>query len=348
MTGSNDGNAGQRFVLMPRRLANTWSARLPLASIWEDNKSMQWTTKARVQRLCAALPVGREQAYFNLQRLLGNIMGKPTPFSMVQACAELATDFRAYGGRIEGARAMEIGTGRRLDLPILIWLCGAAEVITFDLNRRLRPELVMRAVRMLCADRDRVLGVLSHCANAATIENRFGKLSGVHSFSELIRVTDIRYHAPSDASRTDLSPGSIDLHFSYTVFEHIPLEVIRGILAESTRLLSKGGVAIHHVDVSDHFSHDDATILPINFLRFTQSEWDRIANNQFAYHNRARASEYASVYENAGHAVLSWTTQRHEISLAAIQAGFPLDKKFRGCSTDDLSISVMRITSKPL
>ncbi len=294
--------------------------------------------------MCAALPAGREQAYFMLQSLFGDIMGKPDPFSMLEAGAEIVADFRAAGGAIEGARCMEVGTGRRLDLPLALWLSGAAEVATFDLNRRLRPELVMRAVGMLLADRERVVRALG----AEIAGERLARLEAVRNFAELLELTRIRYVAPGDAARTDLASRSIDLHFSYTVFEHIPLGIIRDILAEGARLLSPVGAAIHHVDISDHFAHDDANILPINFLRYSQPEWDRWADNQFAYHNRARASEYRPVYEEAGHEIIGWRVWGDEKCVEAVRGGgFRLDSRYQQASDDDLRTLVVRITSRP-
>ena len=65
------------------------------------------------------------------------------------------------------------------------------------------------------------------------------------------------------------------------MFEHIPSPVLKAILNEANRVLAPNGVALHHIDPSDHFSHDDAAISPINFLRFSEAQWERLTGNQF-------------------------------------------------------------------
>ena len=68
----------------------------------------------------------------------------------------------------------------------------------------------------------------------------------------------------------------MDYHISTTVFEHIPRADIARILKEAKRILKKGGVAIHFIDLSDHFQHQDKSITRINFLRYSDEEWDKI------------------------------------------------------------------------
>ena len=40
---------------------------------------------------------------------------------------------------------------------------------------------------------------------------------------------------------------------------------------------------MHFVDLSNHFQHQDQSITRINFLKFSDLEWNRIAGNEFAY-----------------------------------------------------------------
>ena len=76
------------------------------------------------------------------------------------------------------------------------------------------------------------------------------------------------------------------------MLEHITKEIIRDIFLEAKRILKPGGAAVHFVDLSDHFQHQDRSISRINFLHFSEEEWQRIAGNEFAYCNRLRASQY--------------------------------------------------------
>jgi hypothetical protein len=52
--------------------------------------------------------------------------------------------------------------------------------------------------------------------------------------------------------------------------------------------------------LSDHFQHQDHSISRINFLRYSESQWQRIAGNEFAYCNRLRASDFLRLFDDLG------------------------------------------------
>ena len=76
----------------------------------------------------------------------------------------------------------------------------------------------------------------------------------------------IEYLALMDTAHMRLPDDSIDCHFSITVLEHIPRGNIQRIFLEAVRVLKSGGLAIHFVDLSDHFQHQDPRITRINFF----------------------------------------------------------------------------------
>ena len=121
--------------------------------------------------------------------------------------------------------------------------------------------------------------------------------------------------------KTGLPAESIDIQFSYTVFEHIPEEVLAGILQEASRVLAQTGFCLHHIDPSDHYSHDDGRISKVNFLQFSDEEWNRHAGNQFAYHNRSRAADFKRLFEESGHRLLEFEPYCDERSLSELRAG---------------------------
>ncbi|MGR3302934.1 MAG: hypothetical protein ACUZ8I_10590 [Candidatus Scalindua sp.] len=45
---------------------------------------------------------------------------------------------------MESKTFLEVGTGRRMNLPIALWLGGASKIITVDLNPYLKAELIFR------------------------------------------------------------------------------------------------------------------------------------------------------------------------------------------------------------
>jgi SAM-dependent methyltransferase len=256
-------------------------------------------------------------------------------------------ELRGQGFDLHLKRVMEIGTGWRVDLPIAFYLCGASSVVTYDLHRYLKPRLVMSAVATFARHRRTLVDTLHGLAEPAEIERRLVALSAAGNIREVFRIAGIEYQAPADATRTGLPPRSVDLHMSYTVLQHVPYPTIVRMLREASRVLADGGVACHHIDLSDQFARADPSISRTNFLRFSDAEWAAYGSNQFAFHNRLRVADYERAYEEAGHEALAWATEVDERSLREIESGFPLADRFRGLAPEVLATDTIRAISRP-
>jgi hypothetical protein len=95
-------------------------------------------------------------------------------------------------------------------------------------------------------------------------------------------------------------------------------------------------VAVHIVDLSDHFSHDDPSISAINFLRFSSEQWARLGGNEFAYTNRLRASQLAEIYRGAGFDIVRETQDKDDLARRVLGDGFPLHEDFARFTADDV------------
>ena len=241
---------------------------------------------------------------------------------------------------------MEVGSGRRLDMPIGFYLAGAASIVTVDLHRYLRPELVMACVAAIKRDPEPFRTIFLSVASQSEIDKRLERLFAARNLADLLKRTNIEYLAPADAQHTGFGAASVDIQFSYTVLEHIPVDVLVGILREAKRILKPDGVALHHIDLSDHFAHDDPSISFVNFLQYSDQEWASIADNQFGYHNRLRGQDYAEIYREAGHNVLFWNAFVDQRSLVTLQHGLALDRRFANVSPEALAVNVVRILSR--
>ena len=197
----------------------------------------------------------------------------------------------------------------------------------------------------MLADRAEVVRTLARLADSSVIEQRLERLAGATSLSDLLRIAGIRYHAPSDAARTPLPDASVDLHFSFTVFQHIPADSLRSMLREASRVLAPGGLACHVIDPSDRFAHSDASVNFVNFLRYSDAEFARHNDNQFAYHNRLRVTELEQLYAEVNHEIVTWVISVDARSLQALRAGFPLAERYRNIAPELLAtITVVAIT----
>jgi hypothetical protein len=308
---------------------------------------MNWRLKAAVQQACAAMPVGGGAIYYSLQRMFGQLRDPERPLKMLRIAARLARELRELGFDLHGKRVLEVGTGWRVDMPIGLYLCGAKSVDTYDVHRYLKPRLVMEAVAGLAERRQAVLDTFATLTEAGELERRLDALLRAPDVRTLFRVAGIEYHAPADATRTGRPAGSVDVHMSFTVLQHIPYDTLLALLREASRVLSPEGFAWHQADLSDQFAASDPSISRANFLRFTDAEWARYSNNRFSYHNRLRASDYQRLYREAGHEVLRWMCDVDERSHAQLANGFPLADRFRGLPVEMLAADTLRVVSRP-
>lgn len=241
---------------------------------------------------------------------------------------------------------MEVGTGWRVDMPIAFYLLGARRVVTCDLNRYLDAELALGTVRYVIEHEQEMQSIFP-VVDRDVLRERIAQLRRVTTLDELFRIACIEYHAPTDCAHTNFADGTIDIHYSYTVFEHIPASVLEDILREASRLLSPRGLALHHIDLGDHFAQVDPSITPANFLQFSEKEWDSYAGTPWSYHNRLRADDYERVFKNAGHEVLYWKPYEDERSLDVLRNGLTLAPEYRERSLDLLSVAILDVISRP-
>lgn len=294
---------------------------------------MNWRMKAAIQNVIAMLPSPISYAaYYAMQRRLGGLR-RPAPAKRMAAGVRMADFIETWGGGIEGRTVVEVGTGHRLCLPMALWLCGAGEIHTVDLNPYLKPELVIEDIDYLRSHRGEIVALFGRHALAPGFDQRFQRLLARRCrLPELLDLMHIRYLAPGDATRLPLAAGSADYHVSYTVLEHIPPKTLTAILSEGKRVVGTDGLLVHHVDFSDHFSHSDRSISAVNFLRFTERQWQRHAGNRYMYHNRLRIDELLALADQSGLTVLESEAHVDERSLRELSCGLRLDGRFAGKS----------------
>ncbi len=316
---------------------------------------MKWTTKARIQNLIAALPGPlADFCYYRMQRHFGGLR-KPTPVKQIVAGLQLAEAIQQHRP-LSGARVLEVGSGRSLALPMLLWLLGAERSLTVDLNRYLRPELVRLDLAYLQAQQPWLRQQLAPVAgDAGLTAERLGDLFALELdpspdsvLENVLQLCGIDYLAPADASALAVPERSFDLHLSRHVLEHVPPDDLERLLREAARVLKPGGLCAHLIDPSDHFRYQDSSISRVNFLRFNEAAWERLAGNRFMYMNRLRAGDYLSRFAEAGLEVLDVNSVVDEESRVLIESGgLPLDERFTGKTVEDLATTELLVVARP-
>ena len=311
---------------------------------------MHWKSKARIQNAIARLPAKASYAaYYWMQRHFGGLRDAG-PLSRMAAGVESWRRLERQGVNPTGKVFFEVGTGREPLVPMCYWLMGAGRTITIDLNPYLKDELIQETLADVSRDRDEV-------------RRLFGELLDEARFADLLEFVDRRrystpgfldlccidYIAPGDATDTGLPGGSVDFHTSYNTFEHIPPEILRGILAEGNRIVNDDGLFVHRIDYSDHFSHSDGSISSVNFLQYSDDEWHRWAGNRYMYMNRLRHDDFLGMFEEARHAVVDCEPVLDPEALALLRSGrLPLYGRFAGKPEDTLAIKSSWLVSRKL
>ena len=310
---------------------------------------MKWTTKARVQRAVSMLPSELSyEVYFQVQRHFGSLR-HPDPLPRIKAGVTTWRKLIRSGADPVGKRFFEVGTGRVPLVPTAFWLMGAESTVTVDLNPYLNDSIVADAIDYLRRHRTEV----EEAFGDLLLGDRLDALlalngTGGEAARRLLDLARIRYVAPADAADTGLPDHSIDFHTSYAVYEHVPPAIIEDILVEGSRILAPAGLFVNNIDYADHFALKDPSVTKINFLRFSDSEWDRLAGNRYMYMNRLRHDDVLALHERAGLEVLrSDTRTDSRVREELARPGLTVDVRFAEKSPETLGIVGAWIVARP-
>jgi SAM-dependent methyltransferase len=297
---------------------------------------MKWKHKAAIQFLISCLPhTAGSAAYYALQRHFGRLR-KSLPVSQLAAATTMVQHMAEHSTRgLADGTVVEIGTGRGIALPTMLWLSGAKRIITVDLHCYLKEEIVREDILYLQNHRQEIFAQFEPFCDASRFACRFNELiSGDYTVHALLEMMNVCYLAPSDARDLDMPRNSVDFHVSSNVLEHIPAPSIVDILNEGRRVLKPDGLLLHDIDCSDHFAHEDMNICNVNFLRFSERQWHRYAGNQFMYQNRLRVDDFHDLFECNDLHILRDSVTVDMRALAELRSGFPLHERFRNKSPE--------------
>lgn len=302
---------------------------------------MNWKIKSAIQNVVAILPKRLSYSvYYFLQRNFGALKyGQHNPKSRLVAAITLWKYILNEGNVPVNKVFYEIGTGRVPVMPFAYYLMGANETITVDLNKYLKEDQCVEMVQYIVDNKQEVLDMFGDYL----VENRLSTILDYYakdnfSLSEFLDICNITYIAPLDAVKTQFKSSSIDYCTSYTVFEHIPGIILEKILTECNRVLAPNGLHIHRIDYSDHFSHSDKNISPINFLKYSDMVWSWYAGNSYMYMNRLRHDDFQLLFRKAKCEIVRQSTDVDEsITSVLDKMQGQLDMRFIGKSKETLS-----------
>jgi len=274
---------------------------------------MKMQHKAAINRAFDLVPAGRFLRRF-AQKRLGHAVHLSQRMPAYRWHREAASKHGAFD--LTKATAYEFGAGKDLGSQITLWCYGVPRQIVVDRERLLDESLVGEAMRAI----------------AKIDEPSFRRRPRPG-----MRYADmgIEYHAPADARKVPHPDGSIELIVSNNTLEHIPPADLILIMRECRRLCSPHGVVSMAIDYSDHYSHSDRRVGRTNFLRYTDSEFERFQSS-FLYQSRLRHSDYRALFKRAGFRVRDEQKIVEPEDIQAVENG-PVADRFRDYAPEDLA-----------
>lgn len=265
---------------------------------------MHWRLKGAIQKVLGMIPRGERLHDLLERRIAGGMRDLERELAMtVDDWRSMAARLRAAGAAVDGARFLQVGTGRQPTLPLCLYFSGARSVDTVDYVRLLRPDLVLR-----CAT---ALGRRVHAIAEATggdpehvRQVQRATVRAMKRGASLEEATGgvIRYRAPADPGATHHRDASIDVVFSTGFLEHVPGHEIETCLSEAHRILRPGGVMFHSANCGDHYAYADPSISQLHYLRYSDAAWAKW-NNRFLFQNRLRAVDFTRMTRAAGFSI---------------------------------------------
>jgi hypothetical protein len=115
------------------------------------------------------------------------------------------------------------------------------------------------------------------------------------------------------------------------------IEARRRLLAEGLARSQPGGAVFHSVNCGDHYAYFDPSISQLNYLQFSDLEWQRW-NNKFHYQNRLRAKEFPALAARAGFVIEIDASNVHPQRLAELSS-IRVDPGFSRYTREELALT---------
>jgi len=306
---------------------------------------MNWKLKAVVQKGISFLPAPFDhKVNYLMQKYVtkGVQLSDAYFLDRLEHAQKHITAYQQYAGSLEGIQTLELGTGWYPVVPISLFLVGAEQVRSLDLNPLthrahwerclevfVEKEVAVRAALPILEERWAILQVLAkdsrHLDDAAFLAQL--RLSFLLGDARELR---------------EFKEQSIQLIHSNNTFEHVHPAALRQILQRFQQLLAPKGLMSHFVDMSDHFAHADPNITIYNFLQFTPKQWARI-DNEVQPQNRWRLPQYLALYQELG---LNLLAEEHRPGRPEEVKTVAIDKSFSQFTVVELAVSHVYLWSR--
>jgi ubiquinone/menaquinone biosynthesis C-methylase UbiE len=301
---------------------------------------MKWYIKAVIHKILSLTPFDKKINRF-FQEYCGELR---CPVIALDEIKRVYTDpIIQKFGKIADIKIVEIGTGWVPVLPFMLSLMGA-KCKSFDVYRHLKEKIVLKTL-------DGISNQINFYPEAYKISpqilEKIDRASSCKRVDEIMEIIGVDYIAPVDTRNLPLKSESQDVTVSRLVLQHISPYILKDILKEQLRILKRGGISIHRVNLHDEYAGTDPKVTIVNFLKYPSWLWDRFGNNSIKYINRARYPYYIELFKNTGFRIVSLKKILDKRSFDALEK-LNIDKEFKQYSREELAtVSFSVILEKP-
>jgi len=301
---------------------------------------MDWRIKAGIQFVVARLPGGMQ-----LNRALQDLRNRdPVPELRIRllAVAQELAWAEGAGLRLQGARVLELGTGRTPVATILMALMGSL-VYGYDRSALLSEKdtrFVCDQIVELCGELANILG-----RRRSQLLADAQRWIAEGTLEHLLEEARITYRAPADATASGLRSESIDAVVSFDVVEHLSRPTLRLLNQEARRVLMPGGFQFHAIGLGDHYASLDRNITSAHFLKYSETTWQLLTGNSLSYHNRIRLPEFLHLFKEDGFEAVAVDREVDPKALRALKIQ-PVARQFREYSAAELAVHRAKVLLK--
>lgn len=251
----------------------------------------------------------------------------------LESSRDIIEILRAEQVSIEGMHALELGTGWHPVVPIVLYGLGSERLVLSDVTAHVRRAQVAESVDY-CLSHAQLFAEIAGRSSSQEMEQRWRALLPVDkSWRQRWNDLGIEYVAPYDLSKANKYPAnSFDVIYSHSCIGFIPREDFGSVVSEMHRLLRPDGISCHVVDLTDDHANLDASIGPLDFLKYDEATWQRIGNCRLHYQNRFRPRDYVQFFESP-----AWRVKydlNPDPSVKVNRTGFA--EQFQGLSDEEL------------
>jgi len=295
-------------------------------------KMPKWQRRVLVYKLFGRLPYGNR--LFDLVRATVGLNRNFDISRRHYSIVEMSDMLAQAGKSVEGKQLVEIGAGWHPVLPALFYGMGAARIVMTDIVKHIQQSYVEQTLDYLIAHADEIAQTVGVPANQLSTRWQTLHPKG-KAWDRVWHTQGIHYDAPFNFMETRWPANSVDMIYSNSCISYIPFSTLKKIFQESVRILKPGGWIAHNLMPYDDYASNDASITPLNFLRYDAKTWERIGNCALHYQNRCRPADYLKLAERYGLRVLFSKRRQHHLSVTMLDR-HQLDAAFRDLSEEEL------------